>query len=77
MKIGVSTLFGLNSRTILQSVKELESKGVTIIELMYEYNNFITKKQAKVLKKNKNIDFTMHCPSMGFVFSHPNPDPPT
>ena len=74
MKIGVSTLFGVNNRTILQSVKELESKGVTTIELMYEYKNLVNLKQARIIKKKKNLSFTMHCPSTGVVFSHPNPN---
>ena len=73
MTIGASTYYGINSRTVLQSVKELKSSGFTTVELMYEYNNYITDTEALKLKQ-ENLDFSMHAPFVNAAYLHPNPD---
>ena len=73
MKIGVSTLYGLISKSVIETVNELEEAGFDTIELMYEYNHLFTDKEIEVLK-NKKLDFSMHCPFIGIMFAHPNLD---
>lgn len=73
MKIAASTFYGINAKTVLESVNELEGAGFDTIELMYEYNNFISEKEARQLKK-KNLDYSMHAPFWHQCLTHPNAD---
>lgn len=70
MKIGASTFYGIVNKPATESVNELEKAGFDTIEIMYEYNNFLTENDIKILKK-KDIDFSMHGPFTGLMFSHP------
>lgn len=72
MKIGVSTFYGINNKSILESVEELEKAGFDTIELMYEFDNLIKPEEISQLKR-KNLDFSMHCPFIGVMFTHLNP----
>lgn len=71
MKIGASTFYGIISKPILESVKELEKAGFNTIELMYEFNNLIKPEEISQLKR-KNLDFLMHGPCIGMMFTHLN-----
>jgi sugar phosphate isomerase/epimerase len=71
MKIGVSTLYGLISKSVIETVEELEKAGFDTLELMYEYNHLLTDKEIKILK-SKKLDFSMHCPFIGVMFTHLN-----
>lgn len=73
MKIGASTLYGLNSKSVLESVEELERAGFDTIELMYEYPHYFNPQEIKKLK-NKKLSFSLHAPFMGVMLAHLNPD---
>jgi sugar phosphate isomerase/epimerase len=72
MKIGASTLYGVNNKSVLESVEELEKAGFDTIELMYEFNNLIKPEEIIELKRKK-LNFSMHCPFIGVMFTHLNP----
>ena len=72
MIIGASTCYGINNKSVLESVEELEKAGFDTIELMYEFNNLINPKEIVELKRKK-LNFSMHCPFIGVMFTHLNP----
>ena len=72
MIIGASTYYGINNKSVLESVEELEKAGFDTIELMYEFNNLINPKEIVELKRKK-LNFSMHCPFIGVMFTHLNP----
>ena len=71
MKLGASTLYGVMSKSVIETVEELEEAGFDTLELVYEYNHLLTDKEIKILK-NKKLDFSMHCPFIGIMLTHPN-----
>lgn len=73
MKIGVSTLYGLISKSVIETVNELEEVGFDTIELAYEYNHLFGDEEIEILK-DKKLDFSLHCPFIGIMFTHPNLD---
>ncbi|HLC60495.1 MAG TPA: sugar phosphate isomerase/epimerase family protein [Candidatus Nanoarchaeia archaeon] len=71
MKIGASTCYGVINKPVIESVNELEKAGFDAIEISYEYNNILTAEEVKILK-SRNLDFSMHCPYIGVMFTHLN-----
>lgn len=71
MKIGASTLYGINSKTVLQCVDELMKAGFEAVEIMHEPGHVLRDKDIAGLKKT-GLDFSMHGPFMGAFFTHLN-----
>jgi sugar phosphate isomerase/epimerase len=75
MKIGASTVHGFYRHNILDVVLELEEAGFDTIELVYERGKPFSSTEITELRKIREEakkDFSMHCPFIGMMLSHPN-----
>ena len=71
MKIGASTLYGVNKEAG-ESVRELLDNGINVIELMYEGRHKIDGEQAEGLA-GLGADYSLHLPFCGIMLANPDP----
>ncbi|MEM7826910.1 MAG: sugar phosphate isomerase/epimerase family protein [Candidatus Aenigmatarchaeota archaeon] len=72
MIIGCSTLYGLLTNTIDEILKNFHDNNISAVELVYEYPHIYSKEEIKAIK-GFDFDYSMHCPFIYLVFTHPNP----
>lgn len=73
MKIGASAMYAINTKSVIECVNELEKAGFKAIELVYEYDHFLTYDDIMVLK-NKDLDFSMHGPFVNLGLLNLDPE---
>lgn len=73
MKIGASTWYSVLTKNPIESVKEMTRAGTESIEIVHDYPHFLKENEINSLK-SMDVDYSLHCPFVGLMFVHPDPD---